>query len=154
MPRNDLMDTATLPSGEKGYVARQDVPAGAVVGSWEESAVDSEPTKFTIQVGRDRHVDADAVRYLNHSCVPSTFVDASTGSVVALRPLAAGDALTFFYPSTEWEMTTPFDCACGHAGCLGKITGAEALSADVLRRYAVNDHIRALVADRDAVAVD
>lgn len=148
MPRNDLMDIATLPSGEKGYVAREDLPAGTVIASWRKSAVDSDPTKFTIQVGRDHHVDADEVRFLNHSCVPSTFVDATTGDVVALHPIAAGRPLTFFYPSTEWGMAAPFDCACGHAGCLGKITGAEALPAHVLRRYALNDHIRELLAER------
>lgn len=150
MSRKELMDVILTASGEKGYAAAEALPAGAIIASWEENAVASEATKFTIQVGRDRHVDADAVRYLNHSCVPSVFVDASTGDVVALRPLAAGEDLVFFYPSTEWEMTTPFDCACGHDGCIGKISGASVVSADVLRRYAVNEHIRALAAERDS----
>ncbi|MEW2068783.1 SET domain-containing protein-lysine N-methyltransferase [Streptomyces sp. NPDC007346] len=150
MSRKELMDVVITASGEKGYAASVALPAGAVVASWEETAVVCEATKFTIQVGQDRHVDADAVRFLNHSCVPSVFVDASTGNVVALRPLAAGEDLTFFYPSTEWEMTTPFDCSCGHDGCIGRISGAAAVSADVLRRYAVNEHIRALVAERDS----
>lgn len=29
------------------------------------------------------------------------------------RGLAEGQDITFFYPSTEWDMAQGFDCACG-----------------------------------------
>jgi hypothetical protein len=29
------------------------------------------------------------------------------------RGLAEGQDITFFYPSTEWDMAQGFDCSCG-----------------------------------------
>ncbi|CAL9608706.1 hypothetical protein SUDANB121_05604 [Nocardiopsis dassonvillei] len=144
-----LMEMGLSASGEKGYVAAQAIDLGGTIASWAATAVTSPRDRYTVQVARERHIDSDAVRYLNHSCVPNTFVDAGTGDVVALRPLVAGEPLGFFYPSTEWEMSSPFDCSCGHAGCLGRIDGAHGLPDGVLRRYALNDHIRELLAERD-----
>ncbi|WVR00284.1 hypothetical protein IAU59_007427 [Kwoniella sp. CBS 9459] len=53
-----------------------------------------------------------------------------------------GEAITFFYPSTEWDMAQGFDCSCGAANCLGKIQGAKYLSVEQLEeRGYVNEHI-------------
>jgi hypothetical protein len=59
------------------------------------------------------------------------------------RPLRVGDALTFFYPSTEWEMDQPFDCCCGAEGgrCMGIIKGAKFLQHEELAGYWLNEHI-------------
>lgn len=65
------------------------------------------------------------------------------------RELKVGDALTFFYPSTEWDMARGFECACGADECLGEIRGARWLSGEVLGRYWVNEHIKDLVKERD-----
>ncbi len=64
--------------------------------------------------------------------------------VVALRDIAQGEALAFFYPSTEWEMAQAFDCWCGSLNCLKTISGAGQISADVLKRYRLSPHITAL----------
>jgi len=32
--------------------------------------------------------------------------------------LKKGDDITFFYPSTEWDMAQGFDCNCGAKVCL------------------------------------
>jgi len=45
--------------------------------------------------------------------------------VAGPKGLKIGDELSFYYPSTEWEMTQSFDCLCGTASCLGKISGAK-----------------------------
>ena len=153
MQLENLMTLAAYPAGGKGYVASRDVAVGAVVAEFSLRNHQSTPSKYTIQVARDRHVDADEVRFLNHSCVPTTFVDTAVGQVVALRPIRAGEQLTFFYPATEWAMASPFRCACGNDGCLGMITGAVALEPRVLERYALNDHILLLAAERDRDAV-
>lgn len=65
------------------------------------------------------------------------------------RELKVGDQLTFFYPSTEWEMARGFECACGEEGCLGTIRGARWLSGETLGRWWVNGHIWDLVRERD-----
>jgi hypothetical protein len=61
---------------------------------------------------------------MNHACVPNCEIDVVTMSLRALRDLREGEEMTFFYPSTEWEMASPFHCHCGSAHCLGVIQGA------------------------------
>ncbi len=104
------------------------------------------PTYQTIQVGRDRHIEELGVlAYLNHSCRPNTHVDTTALTVTALRDIAAGEELSFFYPSTEWEMDRPFVCLCGAPQCIRLVAGAKYLSIDTLGRYPINRHIRAFI---------
>ena len=80
--------------------------------------------------------------------------------VVDDRPLRVGDELTFFYPSTEWEMDRPFRCRCGagEGKCLGWIDGAKVLASrgrmdrdgmgrrkNVLEGYWLNGHVREML---------
>jgi hypothetical protein len=62
--------------------------------------------------------------------------------LVCLQPLQPGDELTFFYPSTEWEMAQPFVCNCGTAACIQLINGASHLSVETLSKYKLTDFIR------------
>ena len=103
------------------------------------------PNRFTVQVSVSRHIDGLwQLTYMNHSCAPNVFLDTTELSVFALRDIAVGEELSFFYPSTEWRMAEPFECLCGTPECIGKIAGAEVLSAETLARYKVNQHILAL----------
>jgi hypothetical protein len=105
-----------------------------------------QPTYQTIQIGADKHIDhLDLLAYFNHSCNPNTLIDTENLSVIALRAINAGDELTFFYPSTEWEMAQPFICCCKAPGCLGLVAGAKYLSLDILNRYQLNPHILEMV---------
>jgi hypothetical protein len=68
----------------------------------------------SVQVGCNEHVELNSdFVYLNHSCSPNVAVDTEQWCFVAYRDISAGDELTFFYPSTEWEMAQPFECWCG-----------------------------------------
>lgn len=71
--------------------------------------------------------------------------------VVADRDLKVGDALTFFYPSSEWDMDQAFACACGTDKCKGYIKGAKDIKRDELAGYWLNGHIRELLDERDGV---
>lgn len=62
--------------------------------------------------------------------------------------LKAGDELTFFYPSTEWDMAQPFDCLCGHKECRGTISGAKDMAVDVMSKYWINPHIDELLQEK------
>ncbi|KAI5367384.1 hypothetical protein Slin15195_G025110 [Septoria linicola] len=67
------------------------------------------------------------------------------------RDIKAGEALTFFYPSTEWKFDRPFKCLCG-AGegvCVGTAEGASAIAKKDLSRWFFNDHILQLAKKRD-----
>ncbi len=111
----------------------------------------SQPTWSSVQVAADRHVDELGVlAYLNHSCAPNTYVDVSTLAVMAAREVASGEELTFFYPSTEWEMARPFTCWCAADVCLGQIGGAKTVPTSILAHHRLSPHIRALLALRDA----
>lgn len=68
--------------------------------------------------------------------------------VVDDKPLHKGDALTFFYPSTEWEMDQPFQCICGSEECRGWISGAKTMEPAVLEEYWLNPHIAGLLNER------
>ena len=101
----------------------------------------------TIQIDVGRHLDGALMAFMNHSCQPTSIVQARALCVRAAVDLKAGDEITFFYPSTEWDMVRPFECLCGARECIGFVAGAQYLSIDILRRYFINSHIQELAAE-------
>jgi uncharacterized membrane protein YeiB len=116
------------------------------------------PTRFSIQVGRDAHLDPisdDASPWgaLNHGCDPNVVIDVSRRVIVARRAIAAGDQLRFDYNTTEWELAESFVCNCGAPTCVGVAMGFAHVSStrqQILLRDAA-PHIRALHAARLSV---
>jgi hypothetical protein len=109
----------------------------------------------TLQISRTRHVQLNsALLYCNHSCAPSLEFDTAemVVRVARDRDLQVGDPLTFWYPSTEWEMAQPFVCTCGAKECKGWISGARDMGADVLGQYWLNGHIDEMLAERKTKA--
>ncbi|KII85828.1 hypothetical protein PLICRDRAFT_44244 [Plicaturopsis crispa FD-325 SS-3] len=107
--------------------------------------------------GLDDHVQLNSdLVYVNHSCAPNVAFDLSASDpsqwhLRALRTISPGDSLTFFYPSTEWDMDQAFDCQCNTENCLGRIQGARYLRKDVLSlRGFINPWILTLANHRDA----
>lgn len=96
------------------------------------------PTRFSLQVGRNRHIDQSAARnvddvvlnffwrYMNHDCEPTTEIRAL--EVVALRAIAPGESVTFDYNTTEESLAKPFACRCGSAHCVEVVRGARHLA--------------------------
>ncbi|EST08591.1 SET domain protein [Kalmanozyma brasiliensis GHG001] len=103
----------------------------------------------TVQTGPETHIELNSdLLYCNHSCDPNVaFVigdarDKASWKARAEKDIKKGDILTFFYPSTEWHMSQPFDCSCGSSShCLGKIDGAHSIPEETLKKYFVNQHI-------------
>lgn len=136
--------------GGSAYGARlitdQPFQAGQVIHQISGYRLCTQPTYQTIQTGRAQHIEElGIIAYLNHSCVPNTLVNTTTFTVQAARAIAVGEELTFFYPSTEWEMDRPFVCLCGAPQCVRLVAGAKYLSVDTLSRYFINQHIRELI---------
>jgi hypothetical protein len=130
-----LVTTASIARGEKFFQI-------------ENYRLVREPTYQTIQVGVGEHIEELGVlAYLNHSCRPNVLVHTGQMACYAARDIAAGEELSFFYPSTEWEMARPFLCLCGAPECIRMVTGARHIPLDVLSRYFVNEHIRQMVMD-------
>lgn len=64
------------------------------------------PKRYSsVQISPTEHVELNSdLLYLNHSCDPSTYLDITKRAIVALMDIKQGEELTFFYPSTEWDM--------------------------------------------------
>ncbi|KAJ7035648.1 hypothetical protein C8F04DRAFT_1000763 [Mycena alexandri] len=113
----------------------------------------------TVQCGRGVEDNAELnsdFLYVNHSCEPNIAFDLSSTDptewhVRALKNIDAGSPVTFFYPSTEWEMDQAFECQCGTETCLGRIQGAKFLTTEqVNERGWVSPWILELMEERDA----
>ena len=126
--------------------------AGQVIARIPDARRIPRPTYRSIQIAPNTHVeDIGNLCYLNHSCRPNCSIDTTTLSLVAECDIVAGEELTYFYPSTEWDMDRPFVCLCGAPECVGIVSGAKDLPPEALRRYTLAPHIRRLVTtDRGA----
>jgi hypothetical protein len=75
---------------------------------------------------------------------------ASRSIIAGENGLSIGQELTFFYPSTEWDMAQGFDCFCGTKTCRGFISGAKNMTSQQLEGIWLNPHIRELLKDEKA----
>jgi len=104
-----------------------------------EGRVYARPTRHSVQVGPDLHIDAanrrngsDTLRrypyrFMDHACDPTAIIRGR--HVIARRDIAAGEAVTFNYNTTELELSEPFRCRCESAMCVGLVRGAKHLTA-------------------------
>ena len=137
-------------AGGSAYGARlitdKPLSRGEVIYHITGHRITETPTYQTIQVGRATHIEElGVIAYLNHSCQPNTFIDVARLDVIAVREIAAGEELNFFYPSTEWEMDAPFICLCGASNCIHVVAGARFLPLSTLENHYLNKHIREMM---------
>ncbi len=132
-----------------GAAANAAIPAGEVVHDFADAPIVDERTWLSVQIDVDRDVDDPFLAKLNHSCDPSLLIDTENRRCIAARDLDEGELLTFFYPSTEWNIVQPFRCHCESDHCLGLIQGARHLSSDILSAFHLSSHIQRLIAKRD-----
>jgi SET domain len=135
---------------QKAFFARRPYKPGETIISFSAGSILSEPTYLTVQVGLDKHImlQPEHLQYINHSCDPNVFFDTHNLQVIALKSIEEGDEMTFFYPSTEWNMAQPFKCFCGSNNCLGEIKGAAHISPDILSNYRLTHFIQQQLHDR------
>ena len=141
---NVLQDKSTR---QKSLHAAVSFSPGDLICHFKAGITQSFATYLTVQTGSDRHITLmpEFLQYINHSCAPNVFFDTGSMELICLKPLQPGDELTFFYPSTEWEMAQPFVCNCGDADCLQLINGASHLSIETLAKYRLTDFIKTQV---------
>lgn len=85
----------------------------------------AERSRYTIQLSDTVHLHPDSRDWglVNHSCAPNCAIDVSARTLITLRPIAAGEELTFDYLTTETVLADPFECQCGATNCVGLIAG-------------------------------
>lgn len=139
-----------LINNQKAFFAQIAYNPGDVVSEFFAGATLAEPTYLTVQVGIRKHIllQPEHLQYINHSCDPNVFFDTHTMKVIALRQISVGDEMTFFYPSTEWDMAQPFSCLCGSHKCLGQIRGAAHIPLPILQTYRLTRFIQQQVHER------
>ncbi len=122
--------------------------AGEAMIRFRAGVTQARPTRMTVQVSEREHIElAPAfLRFINHGCDPNVAFDVERWSLVALSPIAPRDELTFFYPSTEWTMASPFDCACASPRCLRRIAGASQAPVGALSGRVLAPHVKRLLA--------
>ena len=110
--------------GRGVFMMRRVMPGETVVCGRAIAEVDG-PTRMSVALGWDRHVEMDApATLLNHHCEPNLGVRENAFSAydfVALREIAAGEEVTFDYAMTEYELAAPLSCVCGAVDCAGTI---------------------------------
>jgi SET domain-containing protein len=97
-----------------------------------------------LQVGIDRYLYLDEPgRFVNHSCAPNAAVLGDT-SLVAIRPIPAGEEIRFDYSTTVsdgWTMS----CRCGSAECRRLIVAFQLLPEPLRRRYALLGQVQRFI---------
>jgi len=128
---------------QKSLHASATFNAGETICKFSAATELENPTYLTVQIGINKHITLSPsfIQYINHSCEPNVFFNTSTMELIALKQIAIGNELVFFYPSTEWDMTQSFQCFCGSSACLKEIKGAAYLSADIISKYQFTEFI-------------
>jgi hypothetical protein len=120
-----------------GVVARRDIQPGEVIAEVDGVAYRAEELEddtYCLWIDQDCYFDmVDQTRWINHSCDPNAEVHADRDTsgaawarIVALRPIPAGEEITYHYGFSQ-ELAEP--CSCGAASCLGWIVDPEELPA-------------------------
>lgn len=137
---------------QNALFAKQSFQPGDMIAEFSAGSIASEPTYLTVQVDEGNHItlQPEFLQYINHSCDPNVFFNTTTMQLVALKEILPEEEMTFFYPSTEWEMIQPFSCYCGSPNCLRQIRGAAFLPRNVWKQYRLTDFIQNQLARRSA----
>jgi hypothetical protein len=97
------------------------------------------------QIGRATYLVLDPVSVsANHSCDPNLGVR-DQGDLIALRPIAAGEELTYDYsvtvPAGAFTRRWHLACACGSARCRRDVGNVDTVPIDVLAGYLAADAV-------------
>ena len=127
---------------------------GDLIADFSAGTISAEPTYLTVQIGVRKHItlQPEFLQYINHGCEPNVFFNTTTMQLIALKEIRPEEEMTFFYPSTEWKMTQPFNCYCGSKYCVGEIRGAAYLTPALQEKYRLTDFIQQQLAKRKRVA--
>ncbi len=123
---------------------------GEIMTAEQISKLSAEQQGNVLQTGHDRYLnlERETAFFINHHCNPNCYVKTivSSAFLIALRPIAKDEEITFDYSLTstdseeEWSMA----CACHKYYCRKKISGfavlpeekkTEALEKGIVPRY-------------------
>lgn len=131
-------------TNNRALYSKQDFKKDEVIVDFFWKSVHAKPSYLTVQVSDHEHIELlpEYLECVNHSCDPNCFFDTTHKQFIAIKPIKTGDELTFFYPSSEWDMGQAFRCGCGSKNCLGVIQGAKYLPKNAIKQYRFTDFIK------------
>ncbi len=144
-----LTDSAEVrPAGAKGVgvFATADIAAVATVAGFgghvmsrvEFERLPIDQQTHSLQIDADLFMscptDSEPADCFNHSCEPNCGV---LGNILltTLRPVVAGEELTFDYAMCDADDYDEFECECGSATCRNKVTGNDWMIPELQQRY-------------------
>jgi hypothetical protein len=141
------MDTLVVKTENKfrSLITKQAYAKGEVICEIPTEKLFDKANRYTVQIAQDKHTEVGKLSALNHSCDPNVILDTERLIMVACRDIEKGEELSFFYPSTEWEMDAPFICLCGASNCIHVVAGARFLPLSTLENHYLNRHIREMM---------
>lgn len=142
---SDIAEKRTdVETHHRALFSRRSFSPGELIAEFTWTRVVPHATYLTIQIGNNKHIELvpEYLECINHSCDPNCFFDTTKRQLVALKNIPEGTELTFFYPSSEWDMDRPFQCLCGCSNCIGVIRGAKHLPDSLIGSYRFTDFIR------------
>ncbi len=98
---------------QRGLFATRPFRKDEVLINFDGPLIDH-PTRYSIQIDENLHIEGtpESNAFLNHSCMPNTYVDWKSLSLRALRDIGASEELTNNYLTTDWEVHERFICTC------------------------------------------
>lgn len=131
-------------TNNRALYSKQDFNTNDIIAEFFWKSVHAKPSFLTVQVSDHEHIELlpEYLECVNHSCDPNCFFNTSLKQFIALKPIKEGEELTFFYPSSEWDMGQAFRCGCGSKNCLGLIQGAKYLPKNAIKNYRFTDFIQ------------
>jgi hypothetical protein len=151
--QSDIAEIRTnLVKKHRSLYARKKFRANQLIVEFSWTEIHVKPNYLTVQIGENEHIELlpEYLECINHSCDPNSFFDTTNKRLIALKPIAAGEEITFFYPSAEWDMDQIFQCLCNCSNCLGIIKGAKYLDDATAKKYRFTDFIRQKLESRQA----
>ncbi len=126
----------------KGVYADQKIRKGEVIACFDGAIYDDNYEPWTddmfnhaIQIGPALWRDSKGcARFINHSCEPNCGIKGLT-RVVAMRPIVAGEQISWDYEMTEKNKYWKMKCKCGASGCRGTIGHYKNMPRSVRKKY-------------------
>lgn len=120
---------------------------GEIICKFDAKQIVDEPSQKTVQINEFQHIFLlpDILQYTNHHCDPNIYFNVVDFTIDCIKDIAIDDEITFFYPSTEWSMSDPFECKCGAINCVHIINGAKYMDKSILSQYKLAPFIQELI---------
>ena len=119
-PLPDDLTPRVAPGGE-ALCAMRDYEAGEIVVAFAGGELRARRDPSTVELADGRHLFHPVLTLAAHACEPNCRLDLDGRRMVAVRPIAAGEAVTYDYETTERWFSHPFWCQCGARRCRGRV---------------------------------